>query len=259
MKIGIIGMGFVGKAVAASYEPEQILVNDPIYPASVSVEELKERCNAIYIAVPTPQAESGKCDTSILESVVESLKGYTGVVISKCTASPRLYQHIEATSGLKFAHVPEFLTQVNAVRDYLNPHKIVIGCQPEILGDVIKVVITDKINFTDAVEHCSIGEASMFKYLANTMLAIKVIMNNEYYDLCQVMGLDYRCISLMAQTDPRLGNTHWAVPGPDGSRGFGGACFPKDTAALEYLANELNVSMDVLSEAIIKNKFYRNQ
>jgi UDPglucose 6-dehydrogenase len=82
---------------------------------------------------------------------------------------------------------------------------------------------------------------------------MKVIMNNEFYDLCQSLKVNYDNVANIAKTDPRLGDTHWAVPGPDGSRGFGGACFPKDTQALLNLAKFFNVDMSMLQSAIDKN------
>jgi UDPglucose 6-dehydrogenase len=189
--------------------------------------------------------------------VIKDLAGYEGLVICKSTASPKVYEYIESRSGLLVAHVPEFLTQANYVNDYLNPHKIVIGCEWPIESRVYRAIMNSRITFTGKVEFCSIGEASFFKYLANTMLAMKVVMNNEYYDLATNLGLDWKTISDIASTDPRLGNTHWQVPGPDGSRGFGGACFPKDTAALEAIAKDLGVELSMLSQSIAKNTTLR--
>ena len=239
MKIGIIGYGYVGKAVASSYEQDNVLISDPAYlNISRPLLELKDKCDAIFICVPTPQSKDGACDTSILESVIKDLDGYTGVVISKSTASPIVYQYLEETSGLKLAHVPEFLTQVNAVEDYLKPNKLVV-------------------QFYKQIDFCAIGEAAFYKYMANTFLAMKVIINNEYYDLAEKLGLDWDVLKDIAKRDSRLGDTHWAVPGPDGARGFGGACFPKDTVALGKIATDLGIEMSVLDAALNRNYYYR--
>ena len=258
MKIGIIGYGYVGSAVAASYEPEQILINDPAYPdKSVSIHELKECCDSIFICVPTPQDTNGACNTSILNAVIDQLRGYTGIVISKSTASPDMYQHLEEISGLQLAHVPEFLTQVNAVNDYLTPSKIVIGCRRNIATDVSDIILKSKVQFSGKIDYCAIGEAAFFKYMANTFLAVKVIMNNEYHDLATAIGLDWNVIADIAKSDSRLGHSHWQVPGPDGSRGFGGACFPKDTQALIRISKDLGIDSSVLVAALVKNRTYR--
>ena len=259
MKIGIIGYGYVGSAVAASYPNGEILINDPQHPSS-TVDELKEQCRAIFVCVPTPQSDSGECDTSILESVITNLDGYKGVVIAKSTASPGVYADLESKHNIKLSHVPEFLTQARAKFDYVNPHKIVVGCREEIRQQVADVIMTSAINFERVdIEYCTIQEASFFKYLANTQLAIKVVVNNEYADLAKRLGVKWERVVDIARTDYRLGATHWAVPGPDGARGFGGACFPKDTAAMAHIAKENDIELTMLSTAISKNKLYRNK
>lgn len=259
MKIGIIGNGYVGSAVAASYPNEKILINDPKYAdISQPIEKLKDKCHAIFVCVPTPPLESGQCDTAILEQVLTDLQDYTGIVIAKSTASPVFYKRMEKELDLKLAHVPEFLTQARAKFDYVNPHKIVVGCKKKLRDAVTEILMTSAVNFDRVnIEYCSIDEASYFKYMANCMLAMKVVINNELYDLAQKLDLDWEQLTSIAKTDSRLGNTHWAVPGPDGERGFGGACFPKDTMALKALAKTQEVDVPMLTTAIRANKDYR--
>jgi len=260
MKIGIIGFGYVGSAVAASYSDDNIMVNDPQYPQqSVDLSEIKKKCSAIFICVPTPSDKQGQCDVSILQDVIKSLRGFTGVVISKSTAPPQVYTQLEKSSKLKLAHVPEFLTQARAKVDYVNPHKILVGCEKKIRGRVTEVILGSDVNFDRVkIEYCSIAEASFFKYMANNMLAMKVMMCNELHALSQEMGLDWHTITNIARTDDRLGNTHWAVPGPDGLKGFGGACFPKDTRALQHLGQTYSVAQPVLDCVIATNAKYRD-
>jgi len=261
MKIGVIGLGYVGSAVAASYPDEKVLVNDPKYPkASVDIETIKQQCSAIFVCVPTPSNFKGQCDVSILESVLENLKGFEGIIICKSTAPPAAYKKLEKQSKLKLAHVPEFLTQARAEFDYVNPHKIVVGCKKKLRPQVATILSASAINFESVdIEYCSIDEASFFKYMANTSLAIKVVVNNEFCDLAQALGIDWQNIVDIAKTDHRLGSTHWKVPGPDGDRGFGGACFPKDTAAFRNIASDFEVDMSVLEAAIKKNKSLRKK
>jgi UDPglucose 6-dehydrogenase len=262
MKIGIIGYGFVGKAVANSFagnEDITVKIHDPAYPdISKPIEKLKKKCEAIFICVPTPQDSEGVCDTSILDTVLEQLLGYNGIVISKCTAPPLKYRELESVLGLKLVHAPEFLTAANANFDYVNPTKIVIGSKQK-YWEAATNYILPFVNFKSSqVECCSIAEAAMFKYVANTMLAMKVIMNNEYADLCEKLNINWENVAEIAETDQRLGHTHWKVPGPDRKRGFGGACFPKDTSALVNIAAGVGVEMSMLTNAVLKNKTYRN-
>jgi UDPglucose 6-dehydrogenase len=261
MKIGIVGNGYVGSAVASSYPDSRIMISDPKYPdISVDISSLKKNCAAIFVCVPTPQSATGECDTSILEGVLKELKGFKGIVIAKSTASPTVYRRLEKESKLKLAHVPEFLTQARAKYDYVNPHKILVGCKKKLRDQVTEVLMNSAVNFDRInIEYCSIEEASYFKYMANCMLAMKVIVNNELYDLAKRLKLDWDTLTGIAKTDYRLGATHWAVPGPDGERGYGGACFPKDTAALKYIANQADVAVPMLSTAIDSNNQYRSK
>jgi len=262
MKIGIIGLGYVGSAVAASYADDKILFNDPVkHPASsVSYETMMKKCRVIFVCVPTPQSEDGTCDSSILESVLHGLEGYDGLVICKCTAPPNLYKQLEKELDLKLVHVPEFLTQARAKYDYVNPHKIVVGCKKKLRDEVADVLMASAVNFDRVnIEYCDIATASFFKYFANNMLAIKVVLNNEFSVLATALGVDWADVTSIASTDSRLGNTHWSVPGPDGQVGFGGACFPKDTEAFATLAKPHNVKLSVLKAAILANKLMRDE
>jgi UDPglucose 6-dehydrogenase len=169
-----------------------------------------------------------------------------------------VYKKFEQDLDLNLAHVPEFLTQARAKIDYENPHKIVVGCKQELCNEVTDVLMSSAVNFDRVkIEYCTIEEASYFKYMANCMLAMKVIVNNELYDLASKLKLDWNRLSEIAKTDSRLGNTHWTVPGPDGKRGYGGACFPKDTAALKSIADSVGVKLAMLEQAIDRNKKYR--
>lgn len=256
MKIGVIGFGYVGSAVAASYLTE-VAIYDPKYPEqSVTIAALKYSCDAIFVCVPTPSSSTG-CDTGILDQVLTELVGYEGIVIVKSTAPPAWYADAELVYPFKLAHIPEFLTQARAKFDYVNPHKIVVGCRDNLREQVTDVLSASAINFDRVdIEYCSIAEASFFKYMANNFLAMKVIINNEFAQLATSLHLDWNKVSAIARTDSRLGNTHWAVPGSDGA-GFAGACFPKDTEALLSIAREQSVSMTVLTTAVATNAALR--
>jgi UDPglucose 6-dehydrogenase len=102
----------------------------------------------------------------------------------------------------------------------------------------------------------------MVKYLINCFFATKVSFANEMAQICEALELkglnvDYDKVVEYASYDKRLGPTHWKVPGPDGDRGFGGHCFPKDINALMYLAKSLNVDPKVLNGAWEKNQEIR--
>ena len=81
---------------------------------------------------------------------------------------------------------------------------------------------------------------------------------NEIYQLCEGLELDYDKIIEYATLDPRLGDSHWGVPGPDGDFGFGGHCFPKDLSALIEITKQLDIVNNVLKSAQITNNTVRS-
>lgn len=260
-KIGIVGLGFVGDAIRSTIDfgwLDHLVCVDPAKGYSNTIADLKD-CSGVFICVPSPQGEDGSCDTSILESVLEQLKAidYNGVIISKCTAPPDVYTMLNEEHP-NLVHVPEFLTAANAARDYANGKFAIIG------GSVMayqreaeRIVRLTQQELGDNVRYCTIGEASLAKYTINTFMATKVIFMNELQQLASAMKLDYNKIAAMVKMDHRIGASHMQVPGPDGSFGFGGACFPKDTSALLKIAEQQTVSLNVLDAAVKKNTLLR--
>jgi UDPglucose 6-dehydrogenase len=246
MKIGIIGHGFVGKAIANAHDQSKILINDPKFDKSASIEEIKNNTDWIYVSVPTPMSGNGEIDTSILESVLDSLEGYTGLVISKCTALPSYYINAKKHYKFRIIHVPEFLTAANANADYMTPSMIVMGGDIEDCQYYKDIVVNADNTNTMSTKFVAtdIGTASAMKYYANSFLATKVVFNNQFAEWCTKQGIDWNNLATINKLDKRLGNTHWDVPGPDGMFGYGGYCFPKDVSALTH--SEHNESLSLL-------------
>jgi UDPglucose 6-dehydrogenase len=104
---------------------------------------------------------------------------------------------------------------------------------------------------------CSIGEAALAKYIINSFLATKVVFMNEMYQLAETQGYSWQKVRSLIDTDERIGRSHTRVPGPDGTFGFGGMCFPKDTLALLEYAKQQSVQLNVLDSAVKKNLLLR--
>ena len=256
MKIGIIGLGFVGSSVKNAYDKANIeTINlDPGKGYNCSIKDLFST-DAIFVCVPSPQDSSGKCDTSVLESVLTQLLSYPNPIISKVTAPPGTYDMLLKKYD-NLVHAPEFLVAATAKEDYLNGKFAIVGGNfpfTEQALEIIKLGQT-KIEYTKL---CSIKEASLTKYTINSFLATKVVFFNQLYELAKQIDVDYSSLINSVSLDTRLGHSHFQVPGPDGLFGFGGACFPKDTSALEYYARSENVNLSLLSEAIKVNKTIR--
>lgn len=259
MKIGIIGLGFVGNAIKEAYWQEAkdvgLVLRDPIKGYNASYEDLAE-CEGVFVCVPSPMGEDGGCDTSILEGVLEELHrlDYTGVIISKCTAPPLVYENLNKTY-YNLVHSPEFLTAANAVEDYVSSGMIIIGGRVRAYTEWAEQLIALGLPTVGESMNCTIKEAALAKYTINSFLATKVVFMNEIAALARSMDINYDRVMELVGMDGRLGYSHLQVPGPDGRYGFGGACFPKDTEALLKMGEGLTV----LEAACKKNKEIRNQ
>jgi UDPglucose 6-dehydrogenase len=256
-KIGIVGIGFVGGAIQYAMQDwcNLICVDTDPTRSTHQFKDLKD-CEAIFICVPSPQGDDGRCDTSILESVLECLQDFTGVIISKCTASPEVYTQLNDKYP-NLVHAPEFLVAATATHDYINGTFAFVGGRIQAYRNQAEEVIKLGQRNLEVIHHCTIAEAAMAKYTINTFLATKVVWMNELYQLCTKMGIDYKQVMAMASTDCRIGSSHLKVPGPDQSFGFGGACFPKDTAALLKIAEDHAIQLNVLDAAVKKNTLLR--
>ena len=246
MKLGIIGKGFVGSAVANGFDKdcEQIIV-DPKYTDN-TIEDVLE-CKITFLCVPTPVSEDGSCDVSIAKDVLTELDRhqYKGVVVIKSTIIPDYLHKFKKTYDLKMVYNPEFLTEANAVNDFENQKRIILG-GPKSETTKLKKIYSKVFPKAHIIKTDS-KHAEMVKYLTNCFLATKVSFANEIYQVCEKLKVDYSKVVKYAVLDERLGKSHWNVPGPDGDLGFGGHCLPKDLSAFIHLAMKLDTETNVLN------------
>ncbi len=257
MKIAIIGHGFVGKAVDYGFNRSKIekFIIDPLH--GTKIEDLVgQDIGASFICVPTPMGEDGSIDSSIVESCVTFLKqNVTGHIIIKSTVTPNILRKlITGPSGHRIVYNPEFLTEKSANEDFVNPKMHVFGGDKETTDLVEKLYHKYSSCKPCPVYHMTPEEASFVKYGINSFLASKVLWFNQFYDIVDDFGSNYGTIINAIATDSRVGPSHTSVPGFDNKRGYGGACFPKDTAAFLKFSNK---SFTVLEEVIRRNNDYR--
>lgn len=263
-RVGIIGNGFVGKATSQlacksvdmlSYDirPEQCK------PKGLTFEDLKE-CHVIFISVPTPMTKDGSCHLDILKSVVDDLDsmGYSGYKIIRSTVP------VGTSDSLGCYFMPEFLTEANYVKDFIeNPFWIFGLCQSHTTQqheEFAHTILTlfdkshqeEKIK-SNQLQFLSNKEAEMVKMFRNCFLATKVSFCNEIAEFCTRKGIEYENVRKWGAMDPRIQKSHTSVPGPDGKYGFGGTCFPKDTASLSYEMKKVGMKSYVLDAAIERN------
>jgi UDPglucose 6-dehydrogenase len=218
-----------------------------------------------FVAVPTPMLPDGSADTSIVESVLDDLasqprsKKSCRIAVIKSTCPPGTTERWNkkyASTPLRVIFNPEFLTEANAVEDFKNQDRIVLG-GPRPYINMVKQVFEAAFPRVPIVKTSS-TTAEMVKYTTNATLAVKVSLANEFSQICEALDargldIDYDKVMEYASLDKRLGTSHWKVPGPDGHRGFGGSCFPKDVNALMHIARQHGIEPMTLDGAWRKN------
>jgi len=244
MKLGIVGHGFVGTAVDHGFTRDiQKFIVDPKHNSTNTIEDLiKFKPDATFVAVPTPQLESGECNTEILEGVMQQLNTSKGqlVIVKSTVPAYKLQQIQEQCINLKIVYNPEFLTEKNYIEDFRHPAMHVFGGVNADTDAVEKLYLEHSECAECPIFKTDMITASMVKYCINSFLATKVTFMNEMYDVLKAAkGTDWQTFTKIIANDPRIGNTHMKVPGNDGQRGYAGSCFPKDTNALAWFAREI--------------------
>jgi UDPglucose 6-dehydrogenase len=259
MKIGIIGYGFVGQAIARAHRKDQLIIKDPNLESSADYPDLIN-CDAVYICLPSPSTKDGHCDTSVLEQTLKDLSfiliNNVIPIISKTTAPPSAYKYLQEQYS-NLVHCPEFLTAANNIRDYLNSNYFVLGGDIEWCIKAREIIrssvplIDDKFLITD------IKTAALYKYMMNCYLATKVTFMNDFKNLANAEGIVWNSLKSLSTFDDRIGKTHMDVPGPDGKYGWGGACFPKDVSAIIKEASDIGVDFELIYRVESINKRQR--
>jgi len=261
MKIGIIGHGYVGQAIASAHSHHDLVIRDPRLPNSADLHEFLD-CDGIFVCVPSPSTEDGSCDSSILEQVLKDLL-FVHInrqipIICKTTAPPSTYSKL-LDRYPNIVHCPEFLTAKDHIRDYENSDFFILGGHDpwcirarEIIREGVPRV-SEKFLFTD------IKSAAFYKYMTNCYLAMKVTFMNDFKDLADAENIDWKKIKDLSVFDDRIGYTHMDVPGPDGKYGWGGACFPKDVSAIIMEALDKNLDFELMQRVETLNKKHRSK
>jgi UDPglucose 6-dehydrogenase len=203
----------------------------------------------IFVALPTPMKENGEQDISYIENFFGNIGLYNtdAVFILKSTVLPGTTKQLVSKHNFNIVFCPEFLTEKTAKLDMLTQSRIVIGGNTQHTEKVLELF---KARFGQ--KHYVLTDsttAEFIKYMANTFLAVKVSVVNEFYRMSEALGTDWNKALEGFVSDPRIGNSHTQVPGHDGKLGFGGTCFPKDINALITMGKELNVDMNTLEAA----------
>ncbi len=279
MKVGIIGIGVVGGVTAKVFEEKHELYlydkfREP-YNTAKRLRDLARNADNIFICVPTPMLDSGEIDYSNIndsmktldheiQKVKKSRRHNDILIIIRSTAVSGTTDRLaEEYPQYEFAFNPEFLKQRDALKDMLATKRVVIGANGGQIG--LRLEELYKVSFPDAkYVQLDIRTAEMVKYAANVVLASQIALENEMYNICKAMNIDYNKVKETILLDERVGK-NIDVPGPDKKFGFGGTCFPKDLNALIYLARENQFRPYLLEEvwrkncSVRKNKDWMNE
>jgi UDPglucose 6-dehydrogenase len=217
-----------------------------------------ERCLVIFIAVGTPPKDDGSPNLSFIFQVAESIathmNGYK-VVVTKSTVptgtGAQIEEILRTNNGrYKFSVVsnPEFLREGSAIEDFMHPDRVVIGSRDEeaiaIVKDVYSPLATAGVPFVVT----DVESAELIKYASNGFLALKISFINEVATMCEKMGADVKDVARGMGLDKRI-SPQFLNPGP----GYGGSCFPKDSAGVVDLARRNGYRFEIMEAVLSVN------
>ena len=224
----------------------------------LNINENIKDSEIVIITVGTPTDKNGEADLTFVRQCANEIAEFISpntLVIVKSTVPVGTCDEIEDIIYEKCAHPefsvisnPEFLREGNAIYDFMNPDRIVIGIKDQnhkkrIIDLYTNISNEDKILFT------SRRSSELIKYASNSMLAMRIIFINEIADLCEKIGADVTDIAKGIGLDKRIG-PHFLEPGP----GFGGSCFPKDARALIESGKKFDAPQTLLESVILGNE-----
>jgi UDPglucose 6-dehydrogenase len=258
LRMAIVGHGFVGAAVDYGFPDSNCnkTIIDPKYGTAVS-DLMGSGVEVSFVCVPTPMGQDASIDASILVStVVDLLANTSGMIVIKSTVIPSIVGRL--AENPRVIYNPEFLTEKAANEDFVNPIMHVFGGHSDQTEKLEKIYSKFSSCKPCPVYHMTAEEASFVKYGMNSFLASKVLWFNQFYDVIEQYGGNYSTIIKAIGTDKRIGSSHTMVPGHDGRKGYGSACFAKDVPAFVKFAQAIGKDFTVLKEVAIVNQDIRN-
>lgn len=256
-KPGVIGLGYVGKAVYSKVNNHFPCLSFDINGSGnqKTLEGLVFNSNLIFLCLPTPMKSDGSCDLKIIRNVLKSINNIISrnhIIVIKSTIPPGSTKSFNKNfSNLNIVFNPEFLTEANFLEDFKNQDRIILGGNEE-FTKIVKSFYSNLFNEIPIIQTSS-DTAEMVKYFANAFLATKVSFANEMHTLCKKLNIDYDSVVRFVSYDERIGKSHLNVPGLDNKFGFGGSCLPKDINALISIFNDNDVECLVLDSVWKRN------
>jgi UDPglucose 6-dehydrogenase len=246
------------------YEPglEELLTrNRDRLSFTLDMKEALDGAELMFVAVDTPPTYSGDADLSRVWTVIDELPreidGGRPILVMKSTVPVGTGEKVRAAlDGRGLAHVgyasnPEFTAEGTAVRDFLEPDRIVIGAFESADGDRVEALHG---GLEAPVVRTTVPSAEMVKLASNAFLSTRISFVNEIANVCELVGADVTEVARGMGLDHRLG-PHFLRAGI----GFGGSCFPKDVSALKQLAGNSGYHFQLLSAVIEVNELQKRR
>ncbi|MGE4123576.1 MAG: UDP-glucose/GDP-mannose dehydrogenase family protein, partial [Solirubrobacterales bacterium] len=284
--VGVIGVGWVGLVTAACFaelghpviardiveekvaalsrgevtihEPgltELIQRNAERITFTTDMGELLDGAKLLFVCVDTPPTYSGDADLSRVRAVVEELPDDAShVLIMKSTVPAGTGASIRRDMpGLAYVSCPEFLKEGTAVKDFMNPDRVVIGADPGD-GESADAVAALYQPLGGEILRTDVPSAEMIKLASNAFLATKISFINEIANVCEEVGADVGQVAAGMGLDERIGRSFLRA-----GIGYGGSCFPKDVSALKMLAGNTGYHFQLLTSVIEVNELQKRR
>ena len=200
----------------------------------VGATEVAQRCDIVFLCVPTPQDEDGSADLTYIKAASAEIGPVLrdgAIVVNKSTVpvgTTIVVDEVIQRDDITVVSHPEFLREGTAVSDFLHPDRVVVGADNREAAEKVAALyssIDTQVIITDA------ASAETIKYAANGFLAMKISFVNAVAAMCEAVGADVVDVVEGIGSDRRIGR-EFLRPGP----GWGGSCFPKDSHALVHVA-----------------------
>lgn len=253
LTIGVIGGGVVGNATAKAFSGHaSVRVFDQIEDRATHALEDTLACSIIFVCLPE----------TCIDEFFSPHRGSKKNFVLKSTVPVGTTRRLSKIYDIdSLVHSPEFLTERTAAEDAANPRLNVIGIpvkSDEIDRQVPPITGLEGLyNIrwpTVPVRVMSSDESELVKLATNAFFATKVAFWNEVESYCRAAGIDYETVRAACVAEGRVGDLHTHVPGPDGKRGFGGKCLPKDLRQLVRCLTEAGVPAPVMTAVRQRNE-----
>src|SRR4051794_40653573 len=287
--IGVIGTGYVGLVTAAGFaelgsggwcididaqkienlkggkipiwEPgleEMVAKHNGRLHFSTNLADALEHARLLFVAVGTPPTYSGDADLSAVQAVVEAMPpSDRHALVMKSTVPCGTGDQIkrafraQGKEGFRYVSCPEFLKEGSAVRDFLDPDRVVIGDDGDWAGEAVAELYAP---LEAPVVRTDIRSAEMVKLASNAFLATKISFINEIANVCEETGADVVEVAKGMGLDDRIGPKFLQA-----GIGYGGSCFPKDVSALKQLAGNTGYHFQLLNAVIEVNELQKRR